>query len=75
MESGADAPLRPYLSLLMAIPEGTLDPKKLILMLEEGNRTCCAENEILSNTIYHYSVKKDCFSMAASYCTKEEMDI
>lgn len=60
---------------VMAIPEGTLDPKKLILMLEEGNRTCCAENEILSNTIYHYSVKKDCFSMAASYCTKEEMDI
>ena len=27
---------------VMAIPEGTLDPKKLILMLEEGNRTCCA---------------------------------
>ena len=59
---------------VMAIPDRVLEPKKLILMLEEGNRTCCSESEILSNTLYHYSMEKDCFSMVASYCAREEMD-
>lgn len=58
---------------VMAVPDHLIDPKKLILMLEEGNTVCSHKSEILSNTIYHYDRKKDRFSMVISYCDREEL--
>lgn len=58
---------------VMAVPEHLIEPKKLVLMLEEGNTVCSHKSEILSNTIYHYDRAKDGFSMVISYCTREEL--
>lgn len=52
---------------IMAVPEQESDAGTLVRMLEEGNRICSLEEEILSNTIYHYNRETKTFSMAASY--------
>lgn len=52
---------------VMAVPEKDSDADSLALLLEEGNRICSAENEVLSDTIYYYDRGKKEFSMAASY--------
>lgn len=57
----------------MAVPEQKADLKKLVRMLEEGNRTCGPESEILSNTIYHYDRESNTMTMAASYFSEEEL--
>lgn len=51
---------------VLAVPEKESDADSLALLLEEGNRVCSAENEVLSDTIYYYDRKKKEFSMAAS---------
>lgn len=57
---------------IMAVPEWQCDAGTLVSMLEDGNKFCCLEEEILSNTIYHYDKDKKIFTMAASY---EEMRV
>lgn len=52
---------------VLAVPEEEGDADSLALLLEEGNRVCSANNEILSETIYYYDRKKKEFSMAATY--------
>ncbi len=52
---------------IMAVPEWQTEAASLVRMLEEGNRTCSLETEILSSTIYHYDRKAKTFSMVASY--------
>lgn len=51
---------------VLAVPEKESDANSLALLLEEGNRVCSAENEVLSDTIYYYDREKKEFSMAAS---------
>lgn len=52
---------------IMAVPEWQIDAETLAGMLEDGNRLCCLEEEVLSSTIYHYDKETKTFTMAASY--------
>lgn len=52
---------------IMAVPEWQIDAETLVHMLEDGNRLCCLEEEVLSSTIYHYDKDTKTFTMAASY--------
>lgn len=52
---------------IMAVPEWQIDAETLASMLEDGNRLCCLEEEVLSSTIYHYDKETKTFTMAASY--------
>ncbi len=58
---------------IMAVPEWTIEAEALVRMLEEGNKTCSLEAEVLSSTIYHYDRDAKAFSMVASY--EETSDI
>ncbi|NBI64823.1 hypothetical protein D3Z38_17730 [Clostridiales bacterium] len=52
---------------IMAVPEWQIDAETLACMLEDGNRLCCLEEEVLSSAIYHYDKDTKTFTMAASY--------
>lgn len=58
---------------VIAVPEKDANPKRLIKMLEEGNRVCGPKSEILSNSIYHYDKEAERFTVAASYYSQEEI--
>lgn len=58
---------------VIAVPEKDASPKRLIKMLEEGNRVCGPESEVLSNSIYHYDKDTESFTVAASYYSQEEI--
>ena len=56
VESGAGAPLRPYLSLLIMVPVSAVsDERELVSMVRDINRTQVRSTEILSDNIYLYS--------------------
>lgn len=57
---------------VMAVPKEKGNLKKLVRLLEEGNRVCTQDFEILSNSIYQYDQKQGTFQMAASYSAHEE---
>lgn len=52
---------------IMAVPENRAEAESLVRMLEEGNRSCGPENEILSTSIYHYDRESETLSTVASY--------
>lgn len=60
MESGVRMPLRPYLSLLIIVPESK-SPNRIDLedMIEEINDTQVEEEEILSYRAYYFSRKEN----------------
>ena len=53
-------PLRPYLSLLILIPERYgMDKRRLQEMVKEINRTEVENEEVLSDNVYYYSRKEE----------------
>lgn len=60
MESGVSPLLRPYLSLLIIVPESK-SPNRIDLedMIEEINDTQVEEEEILSYRAYYFSRKEN----------------
>lgn len=59
---------------IMAVPEHDSDAHSLALLLEEGNRICSTESEILSDTVYYYNTDRKEFTMVAS-CTAENENL
>ena len=58
-------PLRPYLSLLIVVPDdGSLDHKELKEMVNEINLTQVAPEERLTDEVYHYDTKERVFEKA-----------
>ena len=57
---------------IMAVPKEKGNLQKLVSLLEEGNRVCTQDFEILSNSIYQYDQKQGTFQLAASYSPQEE---
>ncbi|MCQ4635764.1 DUF5688 family protein [Anaerovorax odorimutans] len=57
---------------VMAVPKEKGNLKSLIRLLEEGNRVCTQDFEILSNSIYQYDRSKGTFRLAASYYPQDE---
>lgn len=57
---------------VMAVPKEKGNLKSLIRLLEEGNRVCTQDFEILSNSIYQYDRSQGKFRLAASYYPQNE---
>lgn len=55
MESGVSPLLRPYLSLLIILPESkSVSKRDLTALVREVNDTQLEEEEILSDRVYYY---------------------
>lgn len=55
MESGVRTLLRPYLSLLIILPESkSVSKRDLTALVREVNDTQLEEEEILSDRVYYY---------------------
>ena len=55
MESGVRTLLRPYLSLLILVPESFgLEPERMQEMVKEINQTGVAPEEVLSDSVYYF---------------------
>lgn len=55
MESGVSPLLRPYLSLLILVPESFgLEPERMQEMVKEINQTGVAPEEVLSDSVYYF---------------------
>lgn len=60
MESGVSPLLRPYLSLLIVVPESKSPVKQdLEEMVREINETQVEEEEVLSDRVYYFSRKEN----------------
>ena len=55
MESGVSPLLRPYLSLLLAVPVSTAEIEELRQMVKEVNDNEVAPEEILGYEVYRYN--------------------
>ncbi|WP_459829933.1 DUF5688 family protein [Faecalimonas hominis] len=58
MESGVSPLLRPYLSLLIIVPESKAPSREeMERMVTEINETQVEEEEVLSNRVYFYDIR------------------
>lgn len=74
-EVGSDFYLIPSsIHEVIAIPRAYGDVCDLLQLLEEGNRVCTRDYEILSNTVYQYDSSEGVFHMAGSYYVEEEWE-
>lgn len=66
-------PLRPYLSLLLVLPDnGEVSADELRMMVTEVNETQVAPAERLTNDVYHFDTKDHVFEKADRFTERQK---
>lgn len=66
-------PLRPYLSLLLVVPDdGNISFRELKDMVKEVNRTQVAPEDLLTDQVYHYDTADRIFEKAGTFAERKK---